>query len=143
MKILPFESKKHQSEVVILWKTVFGYGTAHNQPELAIAKKLAMNDGLFFVALDEEESVIGTVMMGYDGHRGWIYSLAVSPEKQKMRIGSRLMQHAETILAELGCMKINLQIAEGNEKVEAFYKTLGFSTEKRISMGKVVPQNLS
>jgi ribosomal protein S18 acetylase RimI-like enzyme len=81
-------------------------------------------------------------MAGYDGHRGWIYSVAVTPEQRKLGIGSRLVRHAEEALLSKGCTKINLQIMESNETVAAFYASLGYSVEKCISMGKRVLQNI-
>ena len=86
-------------------------------------------------------AVVGTIMAGYDGHRGWIYSVAVSPSHRRQGIGSRLVSHAERALTDRGCMKINLQIMEGNESVTAFYASLGYSVEKRVSMGKRVSEN--
>jgi hypothetical protein len=73
--IIPFSNGAHRSKVIALWETVFGYEAAHNQPALVMDKKAAVNDGLLFVAL-MGEGVVGTVMAGYDGHRGWIYSVA-------------------------------------------------------------------
>jgi ribosomal protein S18 acetylase RimI-like enzyme len=136
-----FSNVAHREQVVALWHMVFGYETAHNRPALAIDKKVAADDGLFFVALADSE-VVGTVMAGYDGHRGWIYSVAISPAHQRRGIGSQLVRFAERALADRGCMKVNLQIAEGNESVAAFYATLGFSVEKRVSMGKRLPENI-
>jgi ribosomal protein S18 acetylase RimI-like enzyme len=101
-----------------------------------IDKKIACQDNLFFVAVSGA-SVIGTVMAGYDGHRGWIYSVAVSPAYRRKGVGSQLVRFAEKALADKGCVKINLQIMEGNESVAAFYASLGFAVEKRISMGKL------
>lgn len=75
-------------------------------------------------------------MAGYDGHRGWIYSLAVLPQNRLQGIGSRLVRHAEQQLQRLGCAKINLQIFQGNAAVVEFYRKLGYQTEPRISMGK-------
>ena len=139
--ITAFDARLHRDQVVSLWKEVFGYEADHNAPLLVIDKKLEFGDGLFFVALDDQ-AVIGTVMAGYDGHRGWIYSIAVSPQYQKQGIGSALLVFAERKLAEIGCMKINLQIMEGNEVVENFYLANGYHTEKRISMGKRLPANI-
>ena len=82
-------------------------------------------------------------MAGYDGHRGWIYSVAVSPAHQRQGIGSRLVSVAEQALTGKGCVKINLQIMEGNESVTAFYSSLGFAVEKRVSMGKRIPENVA
>ena len=140
-EITAFENKKHRNQVVSLWETVFGYESSHNAPALVIDKKIEFNDGLFFVAIDND-SVIGTVMAGYDGHRGWIYSIAVSSEYREKGLGSALLSYAEERLSEKGCMKINLQIMEGNETVEAFYLSNGYQTEKRVSMGKRLAQNI-
>ena len=140
-EITEFENKKHRDQVVSLWEAVFGYETSHNSPGLVIDKKIKFNDGLFFVAIDND-NVIGTVMAGYDGHRGWIYSIAVLPDCRKKGLGSALLSFAEERLTEKGCMKINLQIMDGNEFVEAFYHSNGYKTEKRISMGKRILQNI-
>ena len=139
--ITPFSDAAHRSKVVALWEAVFGYEAAHNRPSLVIDKKIAADDGLFFVAVSGG-AVIGTVMAGYDGHRGWIYSVAVSPAYRRQGIGSQLVSFAERALARKGCVKVNLQIMEGNESVSAFYASLGFSVEKRVSMGKRIHENI-
>ena len=141
LTIKPFENARHREQVVALWRAVFGYETAHNSPDLVIDKKIAVDDGLFFVAISGVE-VVGTIMAGYDGHRGWIYSVAVHPAHRKQGIGSKLVAHAERALTDKGCMKVNLQIMEGNEGVAAFYSSLGYSAEKRVSMGKRIPENI-
>jgi ribosomal protein S18 acetylase RimI-like enzyme len=107
--ITPFVDAVHRCQVVALWETVFGHEAAHNRPDLVIDKKLAVDDQLFFVAL-AEQTVVGTIMAGYDGHRGWIYSVAVSPSHRRRGIGSRLVAYAEQALTGLACVKINLQI---------------------------------
>ena len=135
-----YEDAAHRGQVIALWKTVFAYETAHNHPDLVIDKKLAVNDDLFFVAL-AHNTVVGTIMAGYDGHRGWIYSVAVSPSHRRQGIGSQLVAHAEGALIAKGAVKINLQVMQGNETVITFYESLGFSVEKRISMGKPIPEN--
>ena len=133
--ITPYMDAVHRGQVVALWEAVFGYEAAHNNPSVTIDKKLAVDDQLFFVAVADNE-VVGTIMAGYDGHRGWIYSVAVSPSHRRQGIGSRLVSHAERALTGRGCVKINLQIMAGNEQVTAFYSSLGFSVERRVSMGK-------
>jgi ribosomal protein S18 acetylase RimI-like enzyme len=140
--IANYSNEHHRTAVMVLWETVFGYETAHNTPSLAIDKKIAVNDGLFFVALAGGK-VVGTVLAGYDGHRGWLYSLAVHPAYRRMGLGARLVHHAESALTELGCMKIKLQIVSTNESVTAFYDALGYSTEPLISMGKKVESNIN
>lgn len=140
-KITLYQDIPHRQQVIHLWRLVFGPATGHNDPALSIDKKLAVNDGLFFVALAGEQ-VVGTTLAGYDGHRGWLYSVAVHPEFQATGIGTQLVRHAERALAELGCMKINLQVLESNKDVVAFYQSIGYAVEERISMGRKVEENI-
>ena len=90
---------------------------------------------LLLVASDGKE-VIGSIMAGYDGHRGWIYALAVLPDYRFDQIATNLVIEAERQLTAIGCTKINLQIHSTNARVQQFYKTLGYETEDRVSMGK-------
>ncbi len=126
-----------EPEVVALWKTVFGYSTAHNDPAAVIRQKQRVQPDLFFVAV-VAGTVVGTVMGGYDGHRGWIYSLAVAPEARGRGIGSVLMRHVEEELRQRGCPKVNLQLHASNAETVAFYRKLGYAVEERISMGKLL-----
>ncbi|TKK32756.1 GNAT family acetyltransferase [Pseudomonas sp. CFBP13528] len=137
----PYRDRQHRAQVVELWQEAFGYDTAHNLPSLAIDKKLVVNDGLFFVATDKK-TVIGTILAGYDGHRGWLYSVAVHADYRRHGLGSSLVRHAEQVLTALGCMKINLQITGGNDAVVGFYEALGYGVEPRISMGKKIAGNI-
>jgi ribosomal protein S18 acetylase RimI-like enzyme len=127
-----------ESGVVALWTNVFGYSAAHNDPVRVVRKKLAVQRELFFVAQDDDDRIVGTVMGGYDGHRGWIYSLAVDPRFRRRGIGRALMAHVEQALADLDCKKINLQVFASNAATAAFYMKLGYAVEERISMGKLL-----
>ncbi|MEM9039930.1 MAG: GNAT family acetyltransferase [Actinomycetota bacterium] len=106
-----------------------------NDPDRDIDRKLAVDDGTFFVATHDGD-VIGTVMAGYDGHRGWINYLAVDPDAQDAGVGTLLMERAEHALAEAGCPKINLQIRTSNVGAAAFYERLGYSRDEVVSLGK-------
>ena len=139
--ILEYNDTMHRGQVIELWQKTSGSSATHNVPALAIDKKLEIEDGLFFVGTKNGE-VIGTVMAGYDGHRGWIYSLAVLPMHRKQGVGSALLSCAEEKLSSLGCMKINLQVREGNDAAENFYIANGYSTERIISMGKQLKENI-
>ena len=77
-QVQEYNDKMHRGQVIELWQKTSGSSAAHNVPALAIDKKLEVDDGLFLVGIKNGD-VIGTVMAGYDGHRGWIYSLAVLP----------------------------------------------------------------
>jgi len=134
--VIHYDDAVHREQVVALWQEVFNYPASYNAPEFAIDKKIA-HDNLFFVAVDNDK-VFGTIMAGYDGHRGWIYSMAVRPGDRESGIGSMLLGFAEQVLAQLGCFKINLQILAGNEAVRKFYEANGYTAEERLSMGKEV-----
>lgn len=140
-KIIEYNNVKHRDQVITLWKDTFGYKAARNDPGFVIDQKISMLDGLFFVAT-HQDGIVGTVMAGYDGHRGWIYAMAVHPGHQKKGIASLLLSHAERRLASLGCVKINLQILKGNADVQRFYRFNGYVLEDRISMGKEIDENL-
>ena len=139
--IISYVDASHRSQVIQLWQTAFGYEAAHNAPALAIDRKLAVQDGLFFVAVADHD-VVGTILAGYDGHRGWLYSVAVHPSQRKLGLGAALVRHAEQALSARGCLKINLQVTRSNSSVTAFYESLGYVVEPRISMGKVIAENI-
>ncbi len=136
MEIRPYQPKNEQA-VVALWREIFAYGAPHNDPAFTISLKLRKDRDLFFVALDES-TVIGTVMGGYDGHRGWIYLLAVAPGARRRGVGTALVRQVEGALRDVGCPKINLQVLPDNSQVIEFYRKLGFKVEERISMGKIM-----
>lgn len=141
IEIQTYDNPKHRDQVIDILTSIFRYQAPRNDPAIVIDKKIAVDDNLFFVAV-EDGAIVGTILAGYDGHRGWIYSLAVIPEKRRANIGTRLLKHAETELKKLGCVKINLQIFQDNEDVKIFYLKNGYNIEERISMGKEICENV-
>ncbi len=137
MRIVPYRAE-HFAAVEVLWKACFPDDPPRNRARTAIPAKLAMNDGLFFVAEGAAGEVQGTVMAGYDGHRGWLYTVAVDPRLRQRGIGRALVEHACTELAARGCGKVNLQVRDDNEAVAGFYEALGFAREARISLGRTL-----
>ena len=121
--------------VDLLWREVFPEDPPWNRAQSAIPAKLAVQPELFLLAMADER-VVGTVMGGYDGHRGWVYALAVKPDNRRQGIATDLMAELETRLLALGCGKLNLQVRAGNSKVLALYERLGYTVEDRISLGK-------
>ena len=75
-------------------------------------------------------------MFGYEGHRGWVNYLAVSPAHQRRGHATALMQWGEEALKAHGCPKINLQIRSSNAAVISFYLHLGYSDDQVIGLGK-------
>ena len=123
-----------EAEVIGLWRAC-GLVVPWNDPARDIVRKLSFQKELFLVALAAGE-LVGTVMAGYEGHRGWINYLAVFPAHQRKGVGRRLMQEAEMRIQALGCPKINLQVRRSNTGVFEFYRKLGFSPDDVVSMGK-------
>ena len=121
--------------VVALWSMCFPDDRSWNQPREVIRRKLDLQPDLLLVGTLGTR-LVATVVAGYDGHRGWIYHLAVAPDCRRRGLGARMMQEAEARLRTLGCPKINLQVFPANRAVVAFYERVGFAVEDRISMGK-------
>ncbi|HZQ39292.1 MAG TPA: GNAT family acetyltransferase [Rhizomicrobium sp.] len=134
MTIAPY-ADRHFAGVKALWEEAFPDDPPRNSAEIAIAAKAAEHPELFLVALDDAR-VIGSVMAGYDGHRGWLYRVAVAKSHRHQGAGRALLDEAERRLWALGCVKINLQIRGPNSHVTAFYESLGYVVEDRVSMGK-------
>lgn len=137
MRICTYESH-HFDGLDHVWRACFPNNSSRNQAGYSVPAKLAMGDDLLLVAEDSsgDGSVVGTIMAGYDGHRGWLYSVAVLPEHRHQGIGELLVTEACERLRKLGCVKVNLQIVADNHAVQAFYERLGFTVEPRISMGR-------
>ncbi|HEX9463497.1 MAG TPA: GNAT family acetyltransferase [Alphaproteobacteria bacterium] len=133
-QIAPYRSQ-HFEGVKILWREAFPDDPPWNAAEIAIPAKLAVQPDLFLVALDGDQ-VIGSIMAGYDGHRGWLYAMAVLNSHHRRGVGAELVRGAEDRLQSLGCDKINLQVRASNTTAVEFYKRLGYVIEERISMGK-------
>ena len=120
--------------VEALWNALFPAGAPYHAPAWSIRSMVANAPDLFFVAeLDGE--VVGTVLAGWDGHRGWIYSLGVRPDRERRGVGSALLGHAVAALRDRGCPKVNLQVRGDNRAVVDFYERLGWKIEDRVSMG--------
>ncbi|MFT5443884.1 MAG: ribosomal protein S18 acetylase RimI-like enzyme [Myxococcota bacterium] len=124
-----------KEQVTALWEEVFPNDPPRNDPAIVIERKLGTQRELFLVG-ELRDQVAATVIGGYDGHRGWVYHLAVSPDHQRKHIGNEMMTAITKQLVALGCPKVNLQVRSTNHEVIAFYKTIGFEVEDRVSMGK-------
>jgi len=127
----------HFHGVKTLWREAPLDLAGWRAPEVSIPAKIAVQRELFLVAVHRDQ-VIGTAMAGYDGHRGWLYSVAVLPAYRRDSVGSALVREAERRLLAMGCPKINLQIVAANGTTATFYEKLGYAIEDRISMSKPI-----
>jgi ribosomal protein S18 acetylase RimI-like enzyme len=131
--------ERDTDEVIALWMECFPeYRDAsrpQRNPRLSIANKLAMQPELFFVGVVDGR-MGATVMVGYDGHRGWMYSLAVAESLRGRGYARALVHHAEGALAALGCPKLNLQIMANKPELRDFYAKLGYQADEVVSLGK-------
>jgi ribosomal protein S18 acetylase RimI-like enzyme len=136
MLIRPYEAADFGG-LDALWLEAFPNDPPRNRAEFAVPAKLAVQPDLFFVAVDEGR-VIGSIMAGYDGHRGWLYAVAVRRDCMRRGVGTELVRIAEAALRRLSCGKVNLQVRSTNAAVIGFYKHLGFDVEDRVSMGRLL-----
>ena len=126
-------SSRFQAAVVDVWNQC-DLVVPENDPVEDIQKKLDFQPELLFIELVDRR-LVGSVMVGYEGHRGWMNYLAVLPSFRHRGYGRKLVERAITELKKIGCLKINLQVRSTNASVVEFYKHLGFEEEDRISLG--------
>lgn len=123
-----------------LWREA-GLVVPWNDPYQDIERKLTVQPELFLVAEESDRAadaavIVGTAMVGYDGHRGWVNYLAVHESRRREGLGARLMSEAERLLTERGCPKLNLQVRSSNTGVIEWYRTLGYEPDNAVSLGK-------
>ena len=127
-------TERHRESVKRLWRRVFP-SARDADLERDINQAMAFYPDLLLVAESDGE-ICGTAMSGYDGHRGWIYYLAVAPNMRGHGLAKRLVKESESRLARLGCAKVNLQVRANNRDAVGFYIRCGYRMEDRISFGK-------
>jgi ribosomal protein S18 acetylase RimI-like enzyme len=133
MKIRPFISSDTEA-VVGLWQCC-GLIRSWNNPRLDIERKRAVNPEWFVVG-EVDHEIVASAMFGYEGHRGWVNYLAVSPQHQRRGYAKDLMQFGEELLLAVGCPKLNLQVRETNIQALGFYEALGYKVDASVSLGK-------
>ncbi|HVW89326.1 MAG TPA: GNAT family acetyltransferase [Gaiellaceae bacterium] len=131
--IRPFHEDDTEA-VVALWEES-GLTRPWNDPRKDIARKLGVQREWFLVVEDEGQ-VVASVMAGYDGHRGWVNYLAVTPSHRGRGLARALMTEVERLLGDAGCPKVNLQVRTTNEAALGFYERLGYKRDDAISLGR-------
>jgi ribosomal protein S18 acetylase RimI-like enzyme len=124
-----------EAAVVDLWRSC-GLVVSYNDPFEDFRKAMSSPSSDVLVYKDQVEGILGAVMVGYDGHRGWLYYVATAPHVQGTGIGRKMVEAAESWLGEKGVMKAQLLIRESNTQAVSFYEHLGFEPAPRVVMGK-------
>ena len=125
---------KHRTQVIDLWEKC-NLIKSWNDPNKDIDRKLKVNDNLFLI-VEFNKVIIGSAMIGYDGHRGSLYYLAVDPKHQRKGVGKMLMKEIEKKLIEVGCPKINIFIRNSNIEVKEFYQSIDYEEQNCLVYGK-------
>lgn len=133
MRIRPYAAGD-ETAVIELWDKC-RLTRPWNDPRKDIARKLAVQPELFLVGV-LGEAIVATAMAGYEGHRGWVNYLAVSPEHQRRGLGRTLMREVEKRLMERGCPKLNVQVRAANSEALQFYRRLGYAQDEAVALGK-------
>jgi ribosomal protein S18 acetylase RimI-like enzyme len=138
MQIREFDRRDSKS-LLHLWE-VCGLTVPWNDPLKDIERKMSVQPELFLIGVAGEK-VIASVMGGYDGHRGWIYYLAVHPDHRRRGYGTDILAEIERKLYDMGCPKINLMVRAANRQIGEYYLKLGYSVEDVASLGKRLVQD--
>lgn len=122
-------------DAVALWKAS-GLTRPWNDPHADLMRALAGPTSTVLGAEDVDGCLLGTAMVGHDGHRGWVYYLAVQPELRRSGLGRELMHASERWLRVRGVPKMNLMVRTTNKAVVAFYESLGYEDGEVVVLGK-------
>ncbi len=123
-----------EAGLVRLW-TDCGLVKPWNDPKKDIAFARCKPESDVLVG-EADGKMVASVMVGHDGHRGIVYYVSVEPGCQGKGYGHEIMKAAEEWLRQRDVWKMNLLIREGNEKVQAFYESLGYEVEPRLCMAR-------
>ena len=133
LEIAPIEEADVPS-VVALWQAC-GLTRPWNDPQADIA--LARRSPNATILLGREEGrIVATAMVGHDGHRGWVYYVAVDPDRRAQGFGRAIMEAAEHWLRQTGIQKLQLMVRPENTRVQAFYESIGYDEQARIIYAK-------
>lgn len=133
MKIRTYQSSD-EKHLIDLWIKC-GLTVPWNDPKKDIQRKVSDSPEMFFVG-EKDGKIVASCMAGYDGHRGWIYFLAVKPEYQNRGFAKQILDHAEKELLDIKCPKIELMVRHTNDKVVSFYKHAGYKDDPVIVLSK-------
>ena len=118
------------ADVVALWQACH-LTRPWNDPAADIALARKSSNATVLIGRDHG-LIVATVLVGHDGHRGWVYYLAVDPDRRHNGYGRIMMAAAERWLRERGIEKLQLMVRPDNKGVKDFYQSLGYSMQERV-----------
>lgn len=121
-------------DVTALWKAC-DLTRPWNDPDADFKRALKGPDSSVLIGRDGK-TIVASVMVGHDGHRGSVYYVSVHPDQRKKGHGRAIMDAAEKWLRERGIQKLNLMVRAGNTHAQAFYETLDYDEQERIVYAK-------
>ena len=122
------------ADVIALWQRC-GLTRPWNDPASDIALARRRDNSTVLIGRDGN-TIVATAMVGHDGHRGWVYYVAVDPERQGKGLGRTIMGAVEDWLREAGIQKLQLLVRRENAKAGAFYQTLGYAESTSVMLAK-------
>ena len=120
---------------IALWEAC-GLTRPWNPPDTDFDRAVGGQTSAVLGVVEPDGTVVATAMVGHDGHRGWVYYLAVAPDRRRSGLGRVLMTAAEQWLGEAGVPKVQLMVRTGNEAVQAFYARLGYAEQDTVVLGR-------
>ena len=121
--------------IVVLWRSC-DLVASYNDPGADFRFAMQGSSSAVLVAEDDEVGVTGSVMVGHDGHRGWLYYLATAPDARGQGVGRAMVEAGERWLSARAVRKVQLMVRRTNKGVVSFYKHLGYEDTPRVIMAK-------
>lgn len=140
MRIIDLPDELHGA-AVDLWRAC-GLTRPWNDPNSDLSRALDAKNSTVLAAIDASDGLLGTVMVGHDGHRGWVYYLAVDPAARRQGLGRGLMAAAESWVRARGVPKLQLMVRGTNTAVVDFYTSLGYADQECVVLGKFFDPSL-
>ena len=123
------------ADAVALWHEV-GLTRPWNDPDADLRRAMEGATSTVLAALDADGALSGTAMVGHDGHRGWIYYVAVPPARQHHGTGRALVHACEEWVRAHGVPKVQLMVRTTNTAVVGFYEALGYADQECVVLGR-------
>jgi ribosomal protein S18 acetylase RimI-like enzyme len=125
--------------VIALWRAC-GLTRPWNDPVADFGRALGTQTAAVLM-VRQGTGIAASVMVGFDGHRGWVYYLAVAPERRREGLGGKLMAAAEAWLRARGCPKLQLMVRDDNAEALGFYEALGLARQPVVTLGRVLGES--